>query len=205
MNITLIILAVTVIVSLLAFRDSKIMNELIFNPVKTETDGQWYRLLTCGFVHADVPHLAFNMFTLFSFGAVWENLYIGYLSLNTIAYLILYSMAIIVSVLPSLLKNRGRANYFSLGASGAVTAVVFSVILLRPWSTILVFFVPMPSIVYAFLFLGYSHYMSRKNIGNINHEAHLWGGLFGIVYSVIMQPSVIGIFLLEITHPSFQF
>jgi membrane associated rhomboid family serine protease len=150
-------------------------------------------------------HLAFNMITLYFFGRVMEVYYMGILGLPKYYYLALYVGALIVSNLPTYLKHRDDYDYRSLGASGAVSAVLFAFVLLRPWTTIMVFIIPVPAIIYAGLFLGYSVYMGRRGGGNVNHDAHFWGALFGVLFTIIVRPSVISIFLNELSQPRFDF
>ena len=202
-TITLVIVAITCIVSILSFSNEKMMDELIFYPPAIARDNQWYRFITSGFIHADIQHLAFNMFTLYFFGKNWETAYNGYLGLGKTWYIVLYLAALIVSQIPSYIKNRNNYRYRSLGASGAVSAIVFSMILLMPWSTLYVFVLPIPAIIYAVLYLGYTIYMSRKGGDSINHDAHLWGAIFGIIFSIVLKPEVVSIFLEAITHPHF--
>jgi membrane associated rhomboid family serine protease len=166
---------------------------------------QYYRFITCGFIHADFMHLAFNMFTLFFFGKWLEAHYVGDLDLPHYSYLILYLGAIIVANIPTYLKRRDDYNYRSLGASGGVCAVLFAVILLRPWSTITIIVIPVPAIIYGGLFLFYSAYMGKRGGDNVNHDAHFWGALFGVVFTIALKPGVINIFLNELQHPRFNF
>jgi len=201
--ITILIIAVTCIISFLSFSNEKLINELIFYPPAITRDRQWYRFITSGFIHADIQHLAFNMFTLYFFGRSWEYAYSGELGVGEIWYVVLYLVSLIVSQVPSYIKNKNNYHYRSLGASGAVSAIVFSMILLMPWSTLYVFVIPVPAIIYAVLYLGYTIYMSKKGGDYINHDAHLWGAIFGIVFSIALKPEVIGIFLEAITHPHF--
>jgi len=201
---TLLIIAITGLVSFLAFSNEKLINQLIFYPPAITRDNQWYRFITSGFIHADIQHLAFNMFTLYFFGRSWEYAYCEELSVGKIWYVVLYVGALVASQIPSYLKNRNNYRYRSLGASGAVSAIVFSMILLMPWSTLYVFIIPLPAIIYAILYLGYTIYMSRKGGDYINHDAHLWGAIFGIAFSIALKPKVFGIFLHAITHPYFN-
>lgn len=203
-TITLIIIAITCLVSFLAFSNEKLINQLIFYPPAITRDNQWYRFITSGFIHADIQHLAFNMFTLYFFGRSWEYAYCGELGVGEIWYVILYLGALVTSQIPCYLKNRNNYHYRSLGASGAVSAIVFSMILLMPWSTLYVFIIPLPAIIYAILYLGYTIYMSKKGGDYINHDAHLWGAIFGIAFSIALKPEVISIFLQAITHPHFN-
>lgn len=204
-SITTIIIVLTSIISFLAFNNPRLMNALIFWPPAVSMRNQYYRFITCGFVHADVMHLAFNMITLYFFGKALENYYMGMLGLEHYYYPILYISALIFANIPSYLKHRDDYNYRSLGASGAVCAVLFAFILLRPWDTIYLFFIKMPAIIYALLFLGYSIYMSRKGGDNVNHDAHLWGAAFGIVFTIAVRPGVISSFINELSQPRFNF
>jgi len=109
----------------------------------------------------------------------------------------------VVSILPTYLANKTNANYRSLGASGAVSAVLFSFILLAPWSRIVVFVIPMPAIVYAVLYVIYSIYMDRRGQGNVNHSAHLWGAAFGVAFTLVIRPEVLSHFLAQLSQPRF--
>ena len=203
-TITIIIIAITCLVSYLSFSNEKLMDDLIFYPPAITRDHQWYRFVTSGFIHADMMHLGFNMLTLYFFGRNWEIVYTEYLGVSKLWYVILYFSALIISQIPSYLKNRNNYYYRSLGASGAVSAIVFSMILLMPWSTLYVFIIPVPAIIYAVFYLGYSVYMSRKGGDSVNHDAHLWGAIFGIIFSIALHPDVLTIFLQEMSHPHFN-
>ena len=205
MTITLALLIITCIISITAFNNRKVINDLIFSPVDVQQRHQWYRFITCGLIHADFAHLAFNMITLYFFGRVMEQVYVEYFNLPKYTYLILYIVALIVSEIPSYIKHRNNNEYRSLGASGAVAAIVFAFILIAPWATIYVFFIPVPAILYGVLFLVYSAYMSKKGKDNINHSAHLWGAVAGIVFTIIVQPAVVNIFIEKLLRPSFNF
>lgn len=205
MSITLAIIILTCIISVTAFSNKKVIDDLIFSPVDVQQRNQWYRFITCGFIHADFMHLGFNMLTLYFFGRVMEKVYFESFNLPKYTYLILYIIALIISEIPSYIKHRNNSQYRSLGASGAVAAVVFAFILLAPWATIYVFFIPVPAIVYGALFLAYSAYMNKKGGDNINHSAHFWGAIVGIVFTIIVQPSVLNIFIQNLLRPSFNF
>ena len=197
----MIIIVLTSIISLLSFNNRKLMDSLIFWPPAINIHHQYYRFVTCGLIHADMIHLLFNMITLYFFGTALENYYMGYLGLQHYYYPTLYITALIASNLPTYIKKRDDYSYRSLGASGAVCAVLFAFILILPWERLLVFAIPMPAIIYAALFLGYSIYMSRRGGDNVNHDAHLWGALYGILFTIAVRPSVISSFLNELSHP----
>lgn len=159
--------------------------------------GQYYRLFTSGLIHANYQHLLFNMLTLYFFGQAIESI------LQTIAgkfgFLIFYSSALIVSDIPSYVKNRNNSSYASLGASGGVSAIVFAYILFAPWSWFQ--FPPVPAIVYGIIYLIYSAYMSKKGRDNIGHDAHFWGALYGIAFIIISEPNVARYFFQLLLHP----
>jgi membrane associated rhomboid family serine protease len=200
-DITLTIIIVTCVITLTGFRNGKVVDELIFWPPAINKKHQYYRFITCGLIHADYMHLIFNMLTLYFFGTFMEAHYQGELGLQKWYYLALYIGALIVSNIPTYLKHRNDYNYRSLGASGAVSAVLFAFILLYPWQRIVVLVFPVPAIVYGVLFLVYSAYMSRKGGDNVNHDAHFYGALFGILFTIAVSPNVAGEFWNKLIHP----
>ena len=201
MTLTLAIIALTCVVSFLAFGRPALVQQLILWPPAIARRGEYWRLLSYGLIHADPGHLFFNMVTLYFFGRAMEPLFVG--RLGPAGYLAFYFGALLVSILPTYLRNRNNPNYHSLGASGAVSAVLFAFILLQPWALIFVFFIPVPAIVYAVLYVGYSIYMDRARKDNINHSAHLCGAGYGVLVLVLMEPRVIGVFLERLANPDF--
>ena len=200
--ITLGLIAVTALVSWLAFKDRRLVDRLILWPPAVSQRHQYWRLASYGLLHADLSHLLFNMITLFFFGRLIEQVMVQ-LTGSWLTYPLFYLTALVVSILPSYLKNQKNPNYLSLGASGAVSAVLFAFILLAPWATIGVFFIPMPAIVFAVLYIAYSIWMDKRGGDNINHGAHLAGAAYGVLFLVVMDAGVIGHFLEELSHPSF--
>jgi membrane associated rhomboid family serine protease len=204
-SITTIIIVTTTILSILSFNNAGLMDSLIFWPPAISMRHQYYRFVTCGFIHADVMHLAFNMFTLYFFGRVLEAYYMGILGLQHYYFTILYLTGLIVANIPSYIKQRENYNYRSLGASGAVCAVMFAFIMIDPWATLQIFFyIPMPAILYAILFVVYSIYMSRRGGDNVNHDAHLWGAVYGVLFTIAVHPGVVSSFLNELSQPRFH-
>jgi membrane associated rhomboid family serine protease len=202
-TITLSIIFITGFISIAGFRQPKIIDELIFWPPGINKKNQYYRFITCGLIHADYVHLIFNMVTLYFFGTIMEAHYQGELGLQKWYYLALYIGALIVSNIPTYIKHRNDTEYRSLGASGAVSAVLFAFILLSPWQQIIVIVFPVPAIIYGVLFLIYSAYMSRKGGDHVNHDAHFYGALFGVLFTIAVRPDVIDIFWNELMHPRF--
>jgi len=188
-SITIIIVVVTVIVSILGFKSEQVIDNLIFYPPAVTEKKQYYRFITCGFIHADIGHLAFNMisFYLFSNGLV-EPAFMSYFGdYGRAALLIMYVLALIVSLLPTYIKNRTNTQYRSLGASGAVSAVVFAGIMISPLSQLGFFIIPpiIPGFIFGPLYLVLSAYLDKRGGGNINHSAHIWGALFGVIFIVV--------------------
>lgn len=201
MPITLIIIVVTCVVSFMAFKNRRLLDDLMLWPPAISKKHEYHRLVTYGLVHADFGHLLFNMVTLFFFGRIMENFFSA--RLGPFGFVLFYIGGLVVSILPSYLKNRDNLQYRSLGASGAVSAVLFAFILLAPWQLIIVLVVPLPAIVYAVAYTAYSIYMDRRGGGYVNHSAHLWGGAYGVVVTVLVEPRVLPYFLNALTHPSF--
>ena len=199
--VTFFLIGITCLVSWMAFNNRKLMDRLILWPPAIDQHRQYDRLVTYGFIHGDFMHLLFNMVTLFFFGQQIEQLMTRVMGIW--AYPVFYVSALVVSILPTYLKNQKNPNYLSLGASGAVSAVLFAFVLLAPWSTIGVMFIPMPAIVFAVLYVGYSIWMDRRGGDRINHSAHLAGAAYGVLFMVIMEPRVLGIFLQQLGNPSF--
>jgi membrane associated rhomboid family serine protease len=202
-DITLVIIIVTCITTLAGFKNGKVVDDLIFWPPAISKKQQYYRFITCGLIHADYMHLIFNMLTLYFFGTIMEVYYQGQLGLQKWYYLALYIGALIVSNIPTYIKHYNDYDYRSLGASGAVSAVLFAFILLRPWQRIYVIVFPVPAIIYGGLFLFYSAYMSRKGGDHVNHDAHFYGALFGLIFTIAIRPDVVEVFLNELMHPRF--
>jgi len=198
--VTYALIAITCVVSWIAFNNRKLADRLILWPPAIDKHKQYDRLVTYGFIHADFMHLLFNMITLFFFGPQIERL-MG--QVGVWVYPLFYVSALVVSILPTYLKNQHNPNYLSLGASGAVSAILFAYILVRPWSIIGVFFIPMPAILFAVLYVGYSIWMDRRGGDRINHSAHLAGAAYGVLFMLVMEPRVLGHFLRQLQQPSF--
>ena len=190
LNITLVIVVLTVLVSWRAFNDQRLLDRLILWPPAIERHRQYERLLTHGFIHADWMHLLFNMITLWSFGGAVERVFVEWI--GPAGYVGFYLSAIVIAMLPTYLRHRHDPRYRSLGASGGVSAVLFSFILFDPWSKLIIFPipVPIPAILFAVLYVGYSIWMDRRGGGNVNHSAHLWGAAYGVLFTLLLEPRV---------------
>ncbi len=188
LSITLIIIIVTVLVSIGGFSRPKIIEDLIFYPPAVSQRGQWYRFFTCGLIHADFGHLLFNMLSLYFFGPEVERAFLEIFGeMGKWLYLFLYVSALLFSLLPTYLKNKNNAQYRSLGASGAVSAVIFAGLMLAPGTEVYIFFIPIPipGFIFAPLYVLISVLLDRRGGDNINHSAHIWGGLYGLLFVIV--------------------
>ena len=205
--ITYFLIALNVVISLIGFSNPVLVDKAIFWPYRMGRENQYYRFISSGFLHADFMHLFFNMFTLYFFGRAVEQYFSSYGLGGNISYLLLYFVGMIVASIPSFLKHKDDYHYKALGASGAVSAMVFACIVFQPWGMIYIYGIPMPFIIYAILYVVYCVYMAKRNADNVNHDAHLWGSLFGLVFTIILvallQPDMFPAIIEELTHPHF--
>lgn len=187
-SITLVIVILTAIISFTAFNNSKITSDLIFYPPAITEQNQWYRFFTCALIHADIPHLVFNMWGLYIFGENLESAF-SYIfpTLGKFLYVALYLFTQFFCMIPTYVKNKDNHLYQSLGASGAVSGIVFASIVLFPTSKMGLLFIPVyiPGFIFGILYLAASYYMGKRGRDNINHEAHLFGALAGVAFTVI--------------------
>jgi len=195
--ISLTLLLLTVAVSFYGFSNENVQRSLLHHPYTMARSNQYYRLLTSGFVHAGWMHLGFNMLTFFFFATVVETAYAGLFgeTLGRVLFVAMYLVAIILADLPSFFKYRDQPHYSSLGASGGVSAIVFAYILLAPTNEICLYgLLCLPGFIWGLIYVGYSYYQAKNSQDNINHSAHLYGALFGFVFTLLLDFSLLGRF-----------
>lgn len=190
--ITFIIIGATVLVSFLAFQNHDLSDKLQFNAAKVVHQKQYYRLISHAFIHASWSHLLVNMFVLYFFGRGIEQYFGYYFGNRAIAYyLLLYFGGILASNVWSLIKHQNNYYYNAVGASGAVSAMLFAFIFFNPWEKLYFFgIIPIPGILFAVGYLIYSYQMSKKSMDNVAHDAHILGAIFGFVFPILLKPQL---------------
>lgn len=200
-TITLLLIAVTAIVSFMAFSNEQLFDKLRFNAYYIKHHRQWYRFLSHALLHADLAHLAINMLVLWSFAGVVMTFFgRDFGQLATVVFLGLYVGGVVFSSVYDYFKHSDDIYYSAVGASGAVSAVVFASIILYPDGRIFLFFIPIgiPSWIFGILYLTYSAYMGKRGGSNIGHNAHFWGAIFGIAYTIIINPDYLPAFFRQL-------
>lgn len=206
---TYALIAFTALISIPAFGNEHWFLKLQFNPYQIYHRKQWYRLITHGFLHANWTHLIVNMLVLFFFGPTVETFLKGILGpamvpWHNLVFLVFYFGAIIVSSLTSLYRHYDDPWYNAVGASGAVSATIFFFIFFNPWELLYIYgILPVPGIIMGVLYLIYSHYMSKRENDNINHDAHIAGAIFGFLFPLLINYRLIQVFLDRLANISF--
>jgi membrane associated rhomboid family serine protease len=195
--ITYLIIGITAVVSFLAFQNVSLMEKLQFNAAQVIHRKQYYRLISHAFVHVSWTHLIVNMLVLYFFGRNVES-YFEYFFGNKaeIYFVVLYIGGMLVSNIWSLIKHQNDYYYNAVGASGAVSAVLFTFIFLDPWEMLYLFaIIPIPGIVFGVGYLIYSYQMGKRKSDNVAHDAHFLGAVFGFIFPIILKPELFSRFI----------
>lgn len=201
MSITLVIIILTCIVSIMAFGNHNLMQRWQFNPYTVYRAKEWHRFFTHALLHADYVHLAVNMFVLYMFGRVVEMQFMKLFggAMGTVYFLLLYIGAIFTSVIPTFEKHKEDAWYNGVGASGGVSAILFAYVLFSPMNSICLYgILCLPGVIWAVVYVGYSYFMGKRGGDNVNHDAHLFGALFGFGFTIILKPRLFLYFIDQI-------
>ena len=195
MSITLVIIIFTALVSISAFGKRRAIDQLIFDPTVVTNQNQWYRFFTCGLIHADWEHLLFNMLSLYLFGQIVEPAFESdylFAENGKLLYLLLYILALPLSLLPTYFKHKDNLRYRSLGASGAVSAIVFAGILFNPTAKMGFFLIPpiIPGYIFGPLYLLISAWLGKRGADQINHSAHISGAIAGVALTCLLAWSM---------------
>lgn len=202
MSLTLIIVIITAGISLLAENNANLREKLLFNPYQIKHHREFHRWISHGFIHSGLMHLAVNMYVLYNFGEFVEMNFTSYFGNSGPYYfLILYLGGIIVSSIAAYKKHQDNPNYNSLGASGAVASVLFSFIIFQPTWDLYLMFIPIgiPAFILGGLYLWYEQYMGKRGGTGIAHDAHFWGAIYGVVFTVALGPALIQHFIQSIS------
>lgn len=208
MYLTLFLVIITSVISFLAFSNIEMFNKMKFNAYMVWHKKEYIRLFSHALIHNGWMHLIFNMYVLWMFGEMIEptfssaNYFPHTYQFGKFLYLLMYILSILVSSLPSLFKEKNNHYYNSVGASGAVSAIVFTTILLAPTMPLGIIFIPirLPAWIFGLLYLAYTFYMSKQNKDNIAHEAHFAGSIFGLIFPIILNPNLIQNFIYQIAN-----
>ena len=206
MTITLLLVIITCLISYQAFNHAMMKGKLLHYPYLEVHEKQYYRLLTSGFIHADWVHLIFNMYVLYEFGTIVESIFVSIFGelMGRINYLLLYLLGIVFSSIYSFFTHKDNRAYAALGASGAVSAVLFAFVVFQPWAMLGLFFIiPCPAIIAAVLYLVYSSWASKNSNDNIGHDAHFYGAVFGFTFTILLKPSLFDLFLQNLANLPF--
>ncbi len=197
------IIAITCLISILAFNNPVLLNRMQFNAYAIKHQQQGWRFFSYALVHGSWGHLAINMFVLWSFGGIVYEIY-TYLfgSLGILYFILLYVGGIAFSVLYDYGRHKDNEWYNAVGASGAVSAVVFASIILYPAGGVYLFFIPVeiPSPIFGILYLIYSAYMAKRGRDNIGHDAHFWGAIYGVILTIAFKPELFLRFVDEVLN-----
>ena len=193
LSFSLILVIITSLISYRAFNDQSLFYKLAHWPIKEHRHKEYFRLISHGFVHGGWWHLLINMFVLWQFGEIAEYHFIQSFGIQTgrILFVLVYLATIVCASIPSYYSKKHTEQYISVGASGGVSGIVFIYILLRPWDMLYLYaIIPIPGIVAGIAYLWYSSYASKNVNDRIDHEAHFYGALFGVIFTILLQPSL---------------
>ncbi|KYG79060.1 membrane associated rhomboid family serine protease [Roseivirga ehrenbergii] len=197
MQVTYILMAVIGLVTYFAWERPEWHRRLMLNPYTVVHEKKYYQLITSGFVHNNGIHLLLNLFTLYFFGLAIEQIFYTYFGeLGLVLYILLFITAVIVANIPTTIKHKNNYNYNSLGASGGVSALVMAFILFDPIRDLCLYaIICLPGYILGGLFIVYSIIMSKRNTDNINHDAHLFGAIYGVIFTLLLRPSTFAYFI----------
>ena len=199
--ITIIIVILTSVISIVAFRRRELFYRMDLSPARVVHKGEIYRIFTHAFLHADYVHLGINMLVLYFFGSYIEDVFsqleeAGVIFSGPFFFVLLYVLSMALASVSTVTRYRNQESYSAVGASGAVSAIVFTYIFFGPLEKIYFYMViPIPGILFGVLYLAYSSYMSRRSRDNINHSAHFWGAVVGFIFPILLEPSLFLVFL----------
>ncbi len=191
-SVTIILIIINLIVTLAGFNQSGFLDKYCTWPYHIKRGKEYYRLITGGFLHVSWMHFGVNMFVFWQFGTIVENFYIQIFgTFGPALYAIMYLSTIVLANIPGLLNKKDNPSFRAVGASGGVSGILFIYILFAPWNMLYLYAIlPIPGIVAGIAYLIYSSYASKNSDDNIDHSAHFWGALAGVVITIAFYPKV---------------
>ena len=203
LKISYLLILITAIISIYTFNRTELKNKLLFSPYRYINEKNKWIIITHAFIHADFLHLFFNMYVLYIFGPSLEYYFTTSSEIGWIYYATFYLLGIIFSTIPSIFKHSNNPNYSSLGASGAVSSIVFAYIIIFPLRELGLILIPglfLPGFIFGILYLLAEHYLSKKQYSNIAHDAHISGSLFGILFIIFYDFNNLIVFLKKVMY-----
>jgi membrane associated rhomboid family serine protease len=205
MSVTIVIVIITVIFSWQGFENVSLKERFLHCPYIEFRHKEYYRWITSGFLHADIGHLAINMFVFYQFGGLVEKIYQAHFGQvgGSILYLLMYLTSIVCGDLFTFAKEKDNPHYRALGASGGVSGIMFAFILFNPWAIIELYFIlPLPIILWGVLYLAYEQWASTNKNDNIGHDAHFFGAVAGMIVTIVLEPTIYTDFIFKLLHES---
>lgn len=202
MSITYLLIGFTVLISFWAFNNREVIIKFSHRPIEEANDKEYYRMLTAGFLHGDHMHLLFNMITLYFFGLGVEQWFAyTFDGLGNLIFLFFYLIAIVAASLGTYYRHKNDPRFASIGASGAVSAVLFAAILINPSLSLYIMFIPIPipGFIYGIFYLWYSSRAAQTGGDNIDHLAHFYGAVFGLLFPLVLKPQLLPDFFAQLS------
>ena len=202
--VTKLLAVIIFLVSLQGFNNLAFFDRFKHSPYRVSHYKEYYRLLTCGFLHGSWVHLLINLFVFWQFGSfVEDNIFVASYGQiwGSVLYLLLFLLSVIAANIHTTIQHKNNPNYASIGASGAVSAILFSYVLINPWSKIYLYaIIPIYTVVAAALYLVYSQWASKNSRDHVDHSAHFYGAVFGLIYTIAVNPGIFSDFIYSLVH-----
>lgn len=204
LNVTLGIIILTGIISYKGFSDRSFFEKFKHYPIAEHKNKEYHRMLSSGFLHGGWAHLIFNVYVLLMFGNLVEQYFVFTfgVAMGRVLYLVMYLTCIVAANFPSYIKHKDNPGYGAIGASGAVSGVVFISILFSPMSGIGIIFIPVyiPAFIFGILYLVYSSWAARNTDSRIGHDAHFYGALYGMLFIILFNYEIVPEFFQTIVN-----
>ncbi len=193
MSLTTLLVIITAVTSYMGFQQPAFLHRFKHWPYREKHQGEWYRFVSSGFLHGGWLHLLINMFVFWQFGLIVESAYESFFgpTMGKIWFIVLYITTIIVADISTYIKHKDNYGFSSIGASGAVSGILFIYILMMPWNTLYLWgILPIPALLVGVGYLWYSHRAAGQAETRIDHDAHFYGAVYGVIFTLILKPEM---------------